>query len=182
MKESGEPPLNFQLHSGKHLPVWWGDLNNDSVTTDTVDIGSRHRRAVVLLAVTQSSQRFWLDPSRELHEGCCQYRLSETHRLICSDVAVNVNSWSECSRLTVRAWIRLLSDLGLRTLFLVLHDEELTTVEAVERRDIFLPELTACGFKLHRKEKKFEHSLVAQYGEDICRFVPVHALRRAHAV
>jgi len=78
------------------------------------------------------------------------------------DLAVNIHSWSECSRDTVRFWLRRLRDLRVPRLFVVPHDENFTTTEPGWRRDTFLPEITAVGYALARKVHKFDRSACLQ--------------------
>jgi SAM-dependent methyltransferase len=87
-----------------------------------------------------------IDEIEELPRGC--------------DLAVNIHSWSECTRETVKYWVRILCDIGVRVLFVVPHDEELTTMEPGGLKDTFLPEIFAGGFRLRHKVQKFNKSTI----------------------
>jgi hypothetical protein len=82
-------------------------------------------------------------------------RLADLHAGF--DIATNIHSWSECSRGAVRFWVRLIRDLGIRSLFVVPHDKNFTTVEH-GGKDTFLPEIEAAGFRLARQSHKFAGS------------------------
>jgi putative sugar O-methyltransferase len=73
------------------------------------------------------------------------------------DIATNIHSWSECSRATVRFWVRLIADLGIPYLFVVPHDQGFGTTERAGK-DTFLPEIEAGGFKLVLSSDKFTGS------------------------
>jgi hypothetical protein len=75
-----------------------------------------------------------------------------------ADICVNIHSWSECTRATVKFWVRLIADLGIRDLLVIPHSSEFLTKEKDGSRDTFLPEITAAGYRLARKSHKFEGS------------------------
>lgn len=76
------------------------------------------------------------------------------------DVAINIHSWSECTREFVRFWLGVVRDLQIPYLFIVPHFAGFTTKEPDGTTGSYEEELQRHGFRQHLRRRKFHGSAV----------------------
>jgi putative sugar O-methyltransferase len=74
------------------------------------------------------------------------------------DLAVNIHSWSECTKEFICFWLDRLCDLKIPYLFIVPHNPRLETVETNGEHLVYDDELERRNFKLIIKQRKFQKS------------------------
>jgi putative sugar O-methyltransferase len=74
------------------------------------------------------------------------------------DLAVNIHSWSECTKEFIGFWLDRLCDLKVPYLFIVPHTPNLETVETNGQHLTYDDELARRGFKLVLRQRKFQKS------------------------
>ncbi len=117
------------------------------------------------VAVSTFLSEFYLD-YRGANAGTMVVPLHELDRLqhqsAPPDLAVNIHSWDECGLDAIRFWLALLSDLNVKYLFLVPHQEECPAREPDGSRPSYLPQILAHGYRIERKVHKYQASRVLQ--------------------
>ena len=78
------------------------------------------------------------------------------------DLAVNVHSWTECTRAFVAFWLDRVVDLGIKNLFVVPHFGDFATTERDGTMGTYEPELKRHGFKQVRHQPKCHLSKIVQ--------------------
>jgi len=78
------------------------------------------------------------------------------------DLAVNVHSWTECTRAFVGFWLDRVVDLGIKNLFVVPHFGDLCTTECDGSMGSYEPELKRHGFKQVVHQRKCHRSKIVQ--------------------
>jgi SAM-dependent methyltransferase len=78
------------------------------------------------------------------------------------DLAVNIHSWSECTREFIRFWLRRVADLQVPYLLIVPHTPEFLTKETDGRRVRYFDDIAAHGYERLVMRPKFARSALVQ--------------------
>lgn len=97
------------------------------------------------------------------------HRLDATH-FWPIDLAVNIHSFSEMTLSAINFWLDFISDLGIRHLFVVPHDERWVACEPDGSHPSFKPLIEQHGFKLEAERPKYPAGVDGIYPEVIFSF------------